>query len=1158
MKILGIFIKNLNSLAGEHTIDFTVKPLSNAALFAITGPTGAGKSTILDAICLALYDYSPRINKASKSAIEQSGALISRGCLETEAMVEYEQSDKKYRSRWSIKYASTGALSERQMELSYFDVDANTWPVISSKFSEVPIKNGEITKLDYGQFTRSILLAQGEFAKLLTAKKEERYALMEKITGDDLYRRIGKRTYEKASKLQAEINLLEADMKGITFLKEEERSDINTQLANIEIELSQKNKELKEITDLLNVKKSRAKKQEDKKATELKFASWKSHSDAFQPNLIRLDRFEKARPVFAKLFQLQEHKNQYLIKFNSCKAEEKNIAVLEQNIKPKLALWSETLKLNLTEDNFTTLFTKELNNIAEKQEKKRQTDSDFENALKEWENEKTRFTNNTKELDITKKQIKIKNEEIEKITASLLILQPLQDSFNHLDGWVVQENGLRKTAARLSEEININIMHNVSGALEDLRARYRAAAENIKEITSLGMLPEIEERQSAIRHRINELTLAKSDSKLLLKYKNEKKEITENNLKLNDKITETTKILSETTAKIKQLMDALLLSSKKTKFAGAAIELEMLRKDLDEGDACPLCGSIEHPGIIPQQYELLKKQEADLEDTLEEARLEERKLEFEMESAKSKLLNNADRLGVLTKEIKLIIASRITEVCLVESCNADSFDEIFAESKIKLLDEEVKVLNDIKIKIGSLASLSVMQEQLKGQADRLKAWELDWKKLASDIGSGNENETPDSLLEFLKNINVKKTDYRELESYLNKNSIELNSLKATSISQTQNLEIIENLVAERLASKKNIEKIKIEVDLEVTKIPVVNDPRNVVQNENNLMTRWFSEIKAKRVEVEKLRVDGKTLNTQIEEDEKAIIEAGRIQNFESIEAILAANLQPEEEKKLIAQRDELTIQNTRLTTELNLVTTELEMLALKDNENKTIEDIENSQGTCSKLVSALLEKKGALNLKIYQDSDAQKNYAVKIKEIENKKTAASPYFMLNDMIGDSQGKRFNEYAQELTLRRLLLAANSNLAGMHSRYELDMPEPKEDGNSLYVIDRDLGNTRRAADITLSGGESFMVSLALALGLSDLAAGKAELGNLFIDEGFGSLDPDTLELAIGVLEEIQHKRGRVIGIISHVTELKDRINTQIRIEKKAGGMSSIIVA
>ena len=227
--------------------------------------------------------------------------------------------------------------------------------------------------------------------------------------------------------------------------------------------------------------------------------------------------------------------------------------------------------MNLTEDNFTTLFTKELNNIAEKQEKKKQTDSDFENALKEWENEKTRFTNNTKELDITKKQIKIKNEEIEKITASLLILQPLQDSFNHLDGWVVQENGLRKTAARLSEEININIMHNVSGALEDLRARYRAAAENIKEITSLGMLPEIEERQSAIRHRINELTLAKSDSKLLLKYKNEKKEITENNLKLNDKITETTKILSETTAKIKQLMDALLLSSKKTKLKSKVV-----------------------------------------------------------------------------------------------------------------------------------------------------------------------------------------------------------------------------------------------------------------------------------------------------------------------------------------------------------------------------------------------------------------------------------------------------------------------------------------------------------------------------------------------------------------------------------------------------------
>jgi exonuclease SbcC len=189
------------------------------------------------------------------------------------------------------------------------------------------------------------------------------------------------------------------------------------------------------------------------------------------------------------------------------------------------------------------------------------------------------------------------------------------------------------------------------------------------------------------------------------------------------------------------------------------------------------------------------------------------------------------------------------------------------------------------------------------------------------------------------------------------------------------------------------------------------------------------------------------------------------------------------------------------------------------------------------------------------DGRARIKHEKELLEIEKKKKALRPYELLNTLIGDAQGKKFNEYAQELTLKRLLQASNQNLALINARYLLDMPQKGENDSDLYVIDQYMGNNRRAAKSTLSGGESFLISLSMALGLSDLASGKAELGNLFIDEGFGSLDPTTLESAISMLEEIQYRRGRRIGIISHVSELKERITTQIRVTPTLGGNSSI---
>ena len=173
-------------------------------------------------------------------------------------------------------------------------------------------------------------------------------------------------------------------------------------------------------------------------------------------------------------------------------------------------------------------------------------------------------------------------------------------------------------------------------------------------------------------------------------------------------------------------------------------------------------------------------------------------------------------------------------------------------------------------------------------------------------------------------------------------------------------------------------------------------------------------------------------------------------------------------------------------------------------------------------------------------------------ELEQLRQQRRKWDLLNRYIGDSTGNRFSNFAQNLTLSNLIGLANQRLRHLSDRYILD--KPKEDTDSLFVIDTYQGNAQRAVN-TLSGGETFTLSLALALALSDLASQNVSIESLFIDEGFGTLDPDSLDMALGMLERLQSESQKTIGIISHVEALKERIGTQIRLFKNANGLSTM---
>jgi exonuclease SbcC len=180
-------------------------------------------------------------------------------------------------------------------------------------------------------------------------------------------------------------------------------------------------------------------------------------------------------------------------------------------------------------------------------------------------------------------------------------------------------------------------------------------------------------------------------------------------------------------------------------------------------------------------------------------------------------------------------------------------------------------------------------------------------------------------------------------------------------------------------------------------------------------------------------------------------------------------------------------------------------------------------------------------------------HAALAQQLEKQQQQARRWRYLADLIGSADGKKFSEFAQGLTLARLVELANRHLHRLTDRYRITR-NPQEHLDLLIIDEYQAGNSRSMN--SLSGGESFLVSLALALGLSELAGRKTQIDTLFIDEGFGTLDPDTLEVALSALETLQGT-GKTIGIISHVEALKERVSTQISVRKGAGGVSSLRV-
>lgn len=1129
MKFQKLTIHNIASIE-DAVVDFEAEPLGSSEVFLITGKTGSGKSTILDCICLALFDSTPRLTStkmegdvkdtaADDIKVKDVRQLMRRNTAEAFVRLAFMGSNGvEYEAVWSVARARKkmgGKLQPRQWQLTNLATGHTL-----TKIKEVEAEISKAIGLDFSQFCRTTMLAQGEFTRFLNSNDNDKAAILEKITGVDIYSKVGAKIYDITAWKRDDWNDAQKAVEGVVCLTAEDiaaRHEQQTQLDKLQEDVTAEK-------GRLTVKQEWIRKDMEMASAVAAAAEELGKAEA----VVGSDAFRQKENTVAE-WNATVDARRWLADANTA-AEE--IAAQRSAIDSLRMEYAKVVGGREHVAREVAAVNSEISAIDQYVEKEKEKAAVYENS-------QTIIA----QLGIIISGRRSITEHVAKIASrGKLLAEKLMPAYEKVHkGCVDAKEELQRQETKAEElENSLNLL-----SLAELRRRRDEAKDMLLKVGQakerLDALDDArEKREQTGKELADRLAAINADKK---KSDDMQAPIHDAQLRMD--------VCRENLEKQKDTIDG---------FA------KTLRLKLRVGDTCPVCrqrisSEMPHEDELEQLVAGLRQSYDAAEKKYNDLIAEKTKLDANIKAAEETYGRDVKAYNADASADKA--AKKASEAC--SACGVDAVDEKAAS----LLESKAAATEKLQAELASrIAEGEKMEMAAKTQ-----------RKAIADI-----RKSLDGLSRNEKNA----------ETAINACNTEINEAKAVVLSKTNDIVNAETTIRSlvegvawdvdwREQPKEFGEQLKSAADIYYNKVEkrkrlsadlsaLAEQCRNVdsvIKGIVEAMPDWSAMAPSRVEKVDNLLEDANNVSGSltVAQTKLKAAEARRKDNVRLLDGFLAAS-QTVGIDRLKALGAYSTDDISRYVAEAKReqenvvarksVLDEARQRRGKHQETKprllaedTPETLSAAVMRCDEQVKELLIEKGRISQELKADADNKQRLGALMKIADEKHVVYQKWHRLSDMIGDATGSKFRKIAQSYVLTSLIHSTNAYMQTLTDRYT-----PRVEPGSFVISLEDAyqGYASRAAT-TISGGESFLVSLSLALALSDIGQ-QWQVDTLFIDEGFGTLSGEPLQRAVETLRSLHSRSGRHVGIISHVEELKERIPVQIQVDQEGHNSSSRI--